>query len=89
MLQLLLAHGAEPNARTSSGNTALGVACRRGSSSCVRLLLEAGADVAMNSTVSDKDTVDSTPLQIATKAGHSQVGPSLRLPVAVSWIICV
>ena len=79
VLQLLLAHGAEPNARTSCGKTALGFACQGGSSSCVKLLLKAGADVAMDSTVyiAFHGFVDCTPLQVAAEAGHPQVRPFL------------
>ena len=92
MLQLLLAHGAELNARTRYGKTALGLACQRGSSSCVKLLLEAGADVAMNSIAcyydSDHGYADFTPLQIAAEAGHPQVRPFLDMPVAFSWTCC-
>ena len=87
MLQLLLAHGAEPNARSKVGETALGLACHRGSSSCVKLLLEAGADVAMDSRVLNArhGYGDGTLLQIAAEAGHPQVRPFLDMPVAFSW----
>ena len=91
MLQLLLAHGAEPNARPGFGNTALGLACERGYSSCVRLLLKAGGDVAMDSTLymSHQGYVDGTLLQIAAEAGHPQVRPFLDMPVAFSWTVYV
>ena len=89
---MLLAHGVDPNARSKVGHTALGLACRKGSSSCVRLLLKAGADVAMDSPVyiTFQGFVDSTLLQIAAEAGHPQVRPFLDMPVAFSWTIqCV
>ena len=88
---MLLAHGVDPNARSKLGQTALGLACHKGSSSCVRSLLEAGADAAMNSVVwkSRDGFVERTPLQIAAEAGHPQVRPCLDMSVAVSWIICM
>ena len=91
MLQLLLEHGAEPNAcirwQDHVGNNALGFACERGYSNCVRLLLKAGADVAMKSTeyIPRHGWVDCTLLQVAAEAGHLQVRPFLDMPVVFSW----
>jgi hypothetical protein len=86
---MLLAHGADPNARSQIGHTALGLACHEGYSSCVRLLLEAGADLAMNSMVfyARDGFVERTPLQIAAEARHPQVRPCLDMPVAL-FLLC-
>ena len=90
VIEMLLALGVDPNARYNVGNTALSLACERGYSSCVRLLLEAGADVAMDSPVytgACHGYVDGTLLQIAADTGHPQVRPFLDMPVAFSWTI--
>ena len=44
MIKLLLANGAEVDARSASGWTALMRACNAGNYDCARLLLDAGAD---------------------------------------------
>jgi hypothetical protein len=43
--KLLIAHGADVNAATSGGHTALQVAAYRGNLAVARLLLDAGADI--------------------------------------------
>lgn len=45
VVELLLQHGANPNARTSSGRPALQEACMGGNPEPVRVLLKNGADV--------------------------------------------
>ncbi len=48
--QMLLEHGANPNAAMKDGTTALMAAAMQGSANCVRLLLEHGADLSMQDT---------------------------------------
>lgn len=45
IVRLLIAHGADVNAVSSSGNTPLMYACAGGHEECVRALLENGANV--------------------------------------------
>ena len=45
IVRLLIAHGADVNAQSSSGNTPLMYACAGGHEEVVRVLLEAGANV--------------------------------------------
>ena len=45
IVRLLIAHGADVNAQSSSGNTPLMYACAGGHEDVVRVLLEAGAHV--------------------------------------------
>ena len=51
IVRLLIAHGADVNAQSSSGNTPLMYACAGGHEDVVRVLLEAGAHVEVSSTL--------------------------------------
>ena len=46
MVELLMAHGADVNARSATGWTALIAACNAGNTEIARMLLDAGADPA-------------------------------------------
>ena len=48
IVRLLIAHGADVNAQSSSGNTPLMYACAGGHEDVVRVLLEAGAHVGVS-----------------------------------------
>ena len=48
IVRLLIAHGADVNAQSSSGNTPLMYACAGGHEDVVRVLLEAGAHVEVS-----------------------------------------
>ena len=68
MVRLLLARGAEVNAESSRGDTALHMAARRGHAEVVRLLLAAGAEVDAD------DAPDGfTPLLYAAMSGRAEV----------------
>jgi cytohesin len=69
VVALLLAHGADINAKTASGKTALHIAARHGRAEVVDFLLAHGADA----TVRDRD--GKTPLQLAVKALQKGQGP--------------
>ena len=67
IVRLLIAHGADVNAQSSSGNTPLMYACAGGHEEVVRVLLEAGAHVE------DHNENGHTPLMEAASAGHCTV----------------
>ena len=71
IVKLLLSHGADVNAQSSSGNTPLMYACASGHSEVVRSLLEAGANVE------DHNENGHTPLMEAASAGHVEVAKIL------------
>ena len=48
IVRLLIAHGADVNAQSSSGNTPLMYECARGHEDVVRVLLEAGVNVEVS-----------------------------------------
>ena len=66
-MRLLIAHGADVNAQSSSGNTPLMYACAGGHEEVVRVLVEAGAHVE------DHNENGHTPLMEAASAGHCTV----------------
>lgn len=71
LVELLLAHGAEPSTRTTGdglGWTPLHIAAGEGRTAAVRALVRAGADV--NATGSEDGF---TPLQLAVGRGHREV----------------
>lgn len=72
MLTLLLGAGADIDARTKRGRTALHVAARQGHARVVGLLIARGADV------NAKDKAGKTPLEMAIEAGHANVAELLR-----------
>jgi len=71
IVRLLIAHGADVNAQSSSGNTPLMYACAGGHEEVVRVLLEAGANVE------DHNENGHTPLMEAASAGHCGVAKIL------------
>uniref|UniRef100_T1IU24 Uncharacterized protein n=1 Tax=Strigamia maritima TaxID=126957 RepID=T1IU24_STRMM len=64
IVRLLIAHGADVNAQSSSGNTPLMYACAAGYEEVVKVLLEAG------SNVEDHNENGHTPLMEAASAGY-------------------
>jgi len=71
IVRLLLEHGADVNAQSSSGNTPLMYACAGGHEEVVTLLLEA------NANVEDHNENGHTPLMEAASAGHVGVAKIL------------
>ncbi|XP_011496279.1 PREDICTED: ankyrin repeat and KH domain-containing protein 1-like [Ceratosolen solmsi marchali] len=71
IVSLLIAHGADVNAHSTSGNTPLMYACAGGHEEVVRVLLEAGANVE------DHNDNGHTPLMEAASAGHVSVAKIL------------
>ena len=72
LVSLLLAHGANPNS-TFHGESVLHVAVKYGCLACVKVLVEAGADV--NAPTYDYET--RTPIHIAIRYGYSEVADYL------------
>ena len=77
IVKLLIDHGANVNAKSSVGNTALTYACCGGYEDVVKILLEAGADVE------HQNENGHTPLMEAASCGH--VGESF----STRWQVCV
>ena len=73
---LLLRHGANVNAARHDKQTALHFAAKNGSAKCVRLLLDAGADLAATNASGD------TPLAEAERYQHQQIIQLLRAPTS-------
>ncbi|XP_033224897.1 ankyrin repeat domain-containing protein 17-like isoform X3 [Belonocnema kinseyi] len=71
IVRLLIAHGADVNAQSTSGNTPLMYACAGGHEEVVRALLDAGANVE------DHNENGHTPLMEAASAGHVPVAKIL------------
>lgn len=67
IIELLIRHGADVNAQSSTGNTPLMYACAGGHVSAVRTLLAHGANVE------DHNENGHTPLMEAASAGHVEV----------------
>ena len=74
IVRLLIHHGADVNAQSSSGNTPLMYACVSGHEEVVRVLIEAKANVE------DHNENGHTPLMEAASAGHVNVA-------AVSYLV--
>ena len=72
LMTLLLAHGANPNS-TFHGESVLHVAVKYGCLDCVKVLVEAGADV--NAPTYDYDT--RTPIHLAIRYGYPEVADYL------------
>jgi uncharacterized protein len=62
-MNVLLAHGAHPDAVDDSGRTALHLACEKGQEQIVRLLLQKGAQLDL------KDDSGMTALHLAATSG--------------------
>ncbi|XP_070515069.1 ankyrin repeat domain-containing protein 17 isoform X3 [Cardiocondyla obscurior] len=71
IVTLLIAHGADVNAQSTSGNTPLMYGCAGGHEEVVRVLLDSGANVE------DHNENGHTPLMEAASAGHVQVAKIL------------
>lgn len=67
IVRMLLAAGADPNARSASGGTPLHTAAFTGNTAILQMLLAAGADPTL------ADDKGHTPLDIARDRGHSEV----------------
>ncbi|KAG5844228.1 hypothetical protein ANANG_G00160140 [Anguilla anguilla] len=67
IVKLLLVHGADVNAQSSTGNTALTYACAGGFVDVVKVLLKEGANIE------DHNENGHTPLMEAASAGHVEV----------------
>ncbi|XP_056599712.1 KN motif and ankyrin repeat domain-containing protein 4-like isoform X2 [Triplophysa dalaica] len=68
LVRLLLAQGADPNARDHAGTTPLMCACERGHVSVVQILLEEA-----NCDVNLKDKGGRNALSLATQASHTEI----------------
>ena len=73
-MTLLLEHGANPNS-TFDGESVLHVATKYGCLACVKLLVEAGADV--NAPTYDNHYSNRTPLHLAIRYGYPEVADYL------------
>ncbi|KAI7809274.1 KN motif and ankyrin repeat domain-containing protein 4-like isoform X2 [Triplophysa rosa] len=76
IVHLLLAQGADPNARDHAGNTPLISACERGHVNVVRILLEEA-----NCDVNLKDKGGRNALSLATQASHKEIVDLLKARV--------
>ncbi|HEX7108631.1 MAG TPA: ankyrin repeat domain-containing protein [Aestuariivirga sp.] len=74
LMTLLLEHGANPNS-TFDGESVLHVAVKYGCLACVKLLVEAGADV--NAPTYDSHASRRTPIHIAIRYGYPEVADYL------------
>lgn len=74
LITLLLAHGANPNS-TFHGESVLHVAVKYGCLACVKVLVEAGADV--NAQTYGTCSI-ATPIHLAIRYGYSEVAGYLR-----------
>ena len=72
IVRMLLAAGADPNARSASGGTPLHTAAFTGDVVMVRLLVAAGADPSI------EDEKGRTPLDLARERGHSEAAAILH-----------
>ncbi|KAF5307348.1 hypothetical protein FQR65_LT07065 [Abscondita terminalis] len=73
IVRLLVAHGADVNAQSSSGNTPLMYGCAGGHTDVVKFLLEHGANVE------DHNENGHTPLMEAASAGHVELAKILLI----------
>lgn len=74
LMTLLLAHGANPNS-TFQGESVLHVAAKFGCLGCVKVLVEAGADV--NAPTYDTHSSSRTPIHIAIRYGYAEIADYL------------
>lgn len=81
-VQFLLERGADVNAKTNGGTTALMCAAMHGDVELVRLLISHGADVNADRDV-EADDPDDTALKLAKFRGHTRVVEILRQAGAV------
>jgi ankyrin repeat domain-containing protein 17 len=80
IIELLIRHGADVNAQSSTGNTPLMYACAGGHVEAVKALLNHGANVE------DHNENGHTPLMEAASAGHVAVAKvSWRFTVSDTW----
>ncbi len=72
IIELLIAHGADPNARADFGQTPLHVAAFEGELKAIKLLLQAGADPKI------EDLTSETPLDAAVARGQNEIADLFR-----------
>ena len=73
IVELLLRHGADPNARGITGLTALHLVCLYGYAAMVRMLLDEGADADAEAQDPDREGQTRTPGSLAELGGHREV----------------
>lgn len=67
IVRLLVAHGADCNAISGSGNTPLMYACAGGHEECVRALLDNGANVEDHNENGHTPLMEVTPISMAIR----------------------
>jgi len=72
VVELLIAKGADVNARRNDNRTPLHTACRAGHKDVVELLIAKGADI------NARDNKDQTPLSLAKEGGHAEIVELLK-----------
>ena len=73
IVELLLRHGADPNARGITGLTAFHLVCLYGHAAIVRMLLDEGADADAEVQDPDREGQTRTPGSLAALGGHREV----------------
>jgi ankyrin repeat protein len=80
MVELLLAKGADVNAKSIKSQTPLHFAAAHGHTDAARMLLESGADPSIRTTSEEE-----TPLDCAVSAGHEELAELIRRHSQAQW----